>query len=347
MLLAICIPTHDGRAAQLRRVLDSIAPEVIGDERVEVCVSDNASVDDTAQVVQAFRECIDGRLRYHRFPENRGFTANLLSVVELAQARWCWLLGSDDLVVPGGVGEILELVQRHPDAAGATFNRALVDRRDPTTVHHDPPRLLPDAPGEERELRGEEVILSQLGQLHDYISTQIVDRELWLTAVADAGPAGLVKGRSYPHLVIVTLMVRRRPRWTWYPGELVRQRVGASSVYDDRPDFDVSAYEVKLLVDRSAVWSHLFGRWSAMHRRLLTKIWWRHFEPGLLLHQKLDPGFGPSSDLRYLTVLPRYFWWMPTFWMLSFPALLIPGSLMREIRPRLRKAKQRLAARRG
>jgi len=214
-------------------------------------------------------------------------------------------------------------------------------------VHHDPPRLLPDAPGQERELLGEDPIVSQIGRLHDYISTQVVDRELWLQAVAEAGPAGLAEGRSYPHLVIIALMVRLRPRWTWYPAELVRQRVGASSVYDDRPDFDVSAYEVKLLEDRSAVWSHLFGRWSAMHRRLLSKVWWRHFGLGSLLHHKLDPAFGPSSDLRYLRVLPRYFWWMPTFWIVCFPALLIPGAAVRELRPWLRKAKEWLARRRA
>jgi len=343
VLLAVCIPTHDGRAGGLRHVLDSIAPEIVADERVEVCVSDNASMDETAQVVEAFGERIDGRLRYRRFPENRGFTANLLSAVELAEARWCWLLGSDDLVAPGGVSEILGMVQRHPEAAGATFNRSLVDRRDPTTVHHDPPRLLPDAPGQERELLGEDPILSQIGQLHDYISTQVVDRELWLQAVAEAGPAGLAEGRSYPHLVIIALMVRRRPRWTWYPGELVCQRIGASSVYDDRPDFDVSAYEVKLLEDRSAAWSHLFGRWSAMHRSLLRRVWWRHFGPGSVLHHKLDPAFGSSSDLRYLRVLPRYFWWMPAFWLACFPVLLIPGAAMRGVRPWLRKAKRLLA----
>lgn len=347
VLLAVCIPTHDGRAEQLRRVLDSIAPEVIADERVEVCVSDNASADHTARIVEEFSERIGGRLRYRRFEENRGFTANLLSVVELAEAQWCWLLGSDDLVAPGGLGEIVGLVERHPDTAGATFNRSLVELRDPSIVHHDPPRLLPESPGEERELRGEDSILGQLGQLHDYISTQVVDRELWLRAVADAGPVGLAEGRSYPHLVIIAMMVRRRPLWTWYPVELVGQRVGVSSVYDDRQDFDVSTYEVKLLEDRAAVWSYLFGRRSAIHRSLLRKVWWRHFGPGILLNQKLSPGFVASSDLRYLRVLPRHFWWLPAFWAISFPALLIPGSAMRGIRPWLRWAKERLAERSG
>lgn len=105
-------------------------------------------------------------------------------------------------------------------------------------------------------------------------------------------------------------MVRRRPRWAWYPRELVQQRVGASSVFGDRPTFDVSLYG-GLLVDRSAIWAELFGAWSRLHRALLRRVWWRHFRLGVLLHHKLDPGFGLGSDLRLLRVLPRYFWWMP------------------------------------
>lgn len=342
MLLAICIPTHDGRAEQLRRVLDSIA-DGAADPRVEVCISDNASLDETAQVVDEFRGQIGGRVVYRRHPQNLGFTANLLSSIELAEARWCWLLGSDDLAAPEAVAELLALVERHPDAAGATFNRILVDHRDPSVIHHDPPRLLPNHPDQERELHGENTIVAEMGQLHDYISTQVVDRKLWLDVTAEAGPEWLARGRSYPHLVVITLMVRSRPRWTWYPRKLVQQRIGASSVYDDRADFDVGAYEAKLLVDRSNVWADLFGRWSPLHRTLLRKVWLRHFSLGVLLNAKLNPSFGGSSDRLFLRVLPRHFWWMPAFW-LFLPVLLVPGKALRGLRPLARKAKERMPA---
>lgn len=123
-----------------------------------------------------------------------GASWRLLAAVELAQAPWCWLLGSDDLVAPEAVDEIVALVQRHPDAAGATFNRTLVDRRHPSVILHDPSRLLPDE--RERELTREEEIFAQLGQLHDYISTQVVDRELWTQAVEDVGPPGWPAGAA-------------------------------------------------------------------------------------------------------------------------------------------------------
>lgn len=344
MLLAICIPTHHGRGPALRRALDSIAAGVAADERVEVCVSDNASHDETAQVVADFRNRVGDRVRYRRHDENRGFTANLLAAVELAEARWCWLLGSDDLVRSDGVAEAVALVGRHPEAAGATLNRSLVDHRDPAVVTHDHPRLLPADPQSERELHGEREIIAELGQLHDYISTQIVRRELWLAAVARAGTEGLAEGRSYPHLVVIARMIQRCPRWTWHPAELVEQRIGISSVYGDRPDFDVSLYESGLLTDRSAAWGYLFGHGSSLQRTLLRKVWWRHFGLGVLLHHKLDPGFGLTADLRLLRILSRHFWWLPAFWV-AFPALLLPGTLMRALRPLMRAAKEHVTSR--
>lgn len=311
------------------------------DKRVEVCISDNASHDETSQVVADFRNRVGDRVRYRRHDENRGFTANLLAAVELAEARWCWLLGSDDLVRSDGVAEVVALVGRHPEASGATLNRSLVDRRDPAVVLHDHPRLLPADPQSQRELHGEREIIAELGQLHDYISTQIVRRELWLAAVARAGTEGLAEGRSYPHLVVIAGMIQRCPRWAWHPAELVEQRVGVSSVFGDRPDFDVSLYESGLLTDRSAAWGYLFGHGSSLQRTLLRKVWWRHFGLGVLLHHKLDPGFGLAADLRLLLALSRHFWWLPAFW-LTLPALLLPGTLMRALRPLLRSAKEQV-----
>jgi len=341
VLLSICVPTHDGRADALSRALDSIAAEVAHDERVEVCISDNASRDETAGLVESFRDRVGGRVRYRRHSENRGFTQNLLSAVELAEGRWVWLLGSDDVVAPGALAEVTALVERHPSVAGATLNRNLVDRRSPDIVHHDIPELLPRWPELERELRGEREILAELGQLHDYISTQVLDRALWLEAVAQAGPEGLARGRSYPHLVLITLMVRRLPRWVWCPRELVTQRVGASSVFGDRTAYDAARYEAALLTDRSAVWAELLGPWSSLHRALLRRVWWRHFRPPILLFLKLDPGFGADSDLRLLVVLLRHFWWMPRFWALTLPMLLLPGAWLRALRVLIRAGKRR------
>jgi len=79
--LSICIPTHHGRAAQLGEALDSVLGQLAGlrSDRVEVCVSDNGSRDDTREVVAARQQTHPGVISYRRFDDDQGFAVNLLA----------------------------------------------------------------------------------------------------------------------------------------------------------------------------------------------------------------------------------------------------------------------------
>ena len=102
-LLSICIPTHDGRAAALAvaldSVLDQLAPHAAA---VEIVVCDNASQDATAAVVGERAARHRGTLAYHRNATNLGFARNIVRAAELAEGVFVWLLGSDDVLAPGG-----------------------------------------------------------------------------------------------------------------------------------------------------------------------------------------------------------------------------------------------------
>jgi len=102
-LLSICIPTYN-RAGFLRECLSSINPEEL-DGNVEVVVSDNASTDDTLTVLKTFQATHP--LRYIVQPENLGPDRNFDAVVAEANGEYCWLLGSDDVVQPGGVRSLV------------------------------------------------------------------------------------------------------------------------------------------------------------------------------------------------------------------------------------------------
>ena len=102
--LSICIPTYN-RAAFLAETLDNVLAQVT--DEVEVIVSDNASPDDTGDVVRT-RQARFPRLTYFRQPENLGPDRNYLQSVALAQGEWCWLLGDDDLLEEGAIPYLLE-----------------------------------------------------------------------------------------------------------------------------------------------------------------------------------------------------------------------------------------------
>jgi abequosyltransferase len=109
-LLTIAIPTYR-RCNLLCELLTVLAPQFQGRPDVELLVSDNASPDGTAQVVQRF---IDEGLSvsYHRHPENIGPDANFVSCFHLARGKYFWLFSDDDILVPGALAEILYYISR-------------------------------------------------------------------------------------------------------------------------------------------------------------------------------------------------------------------------------------------
>lgn len=112
-LVTIGIPTYN-RAVALERALRSALDQ--DHDRIEVVVSDNASTDDTATVVERMAAA-DDRVRYRRASENRGATANINRVRAEARGDYFMWLGDDDRIDAGYVRRCLEVLQADPSAA--------------------------------------------------------------------------------------------------------------------------------------------------------------------------------------------------------------------------------------
>jgi glycosyltransferase involved in cell wall biosynthesis len=110
--VSICIPTYN-RARHLANCLHSLA--TCGSSAgvdFEICISDNGSTDDTAAVVEAAQR--EMPISYRRNPQNLGIPRNFLAVVDMAKGEFAWLVGDDDLVMPGAIVTLLGLIERHP-----------------------------------------------------------------------------------------------------------------------------------------------------------------------------------------------------------------------------------------
>src|SRR5690242_14858031 len=129
MKLAICIPTHHGRAGTLRQLLDSLLRQrdLPAQARVELCISDNASADGTAELVREYQPRSPFPLKYFRFERDMRGVRNFLNVVSMTESDWCWLVGSDDVLVEGGLAQALRALEGHPEARAATVNKLNFD----------------------------------------------------------------------------------------------------------------------------------------------------------------------------------------------------------------------------
>jgi glycosyltransferase involved in cell wall biosynthesis len=108
-LLTIAIPTYN-RAKYLHGSLSTLFDQLVDEPSVELIVSDNASSDETPAVIDEFVKR-GLSLHYVRNEVNLGLDGNFLQCFEYASGKYLWLLGDDDVVIPGGLDKILQMLK--------------------------------------------------------------------------------------------------------------------------------------------------------------------------------------------------------------------------------------------
>lgn len=84
-------------------------------QNLEIIVSDNASTDRTEKICREFSNR-DKRIRYYRFENNQGATANFKHVVDLAQGRYFMWASGHDLWSPNLISDCIQLLEGNPNA---------------------------------------------------------------------------------------------------------------------------------------------------------------------------------------------------------------------------------------
>lgn len=120
--ISICIPTYN-RSDQLDRLLSFICPIIskIEPETIEVCVSDNASTDNTSIVLKKYIE----KYRFlasRRNEKNIGFSRNLDAVANMANGDYLYLTGDDDSFCFDGVEILLRKLNQYKGMDLLLFN---------------------------------------------------------------------------------------------------------------------------------------------------------------------------------------------------------------------------------
>src|ERR1035437_3875264 len=91
LLLTIAIPTFN-REQHLATFLSALVPQLSGECRVELLISDNASPDDTREVVRSY--VAQGiPIRYICSESNLGADRNILRCYEHATGKYLWICG--------------------------------------------------------------------------------------------------------------------------------------------------------------------------------------------------------------------------------------------------------------
>lgn len=131
-ILSICISTYNREkwlALNLRNLFNLISRP---NEEIEIVVCDNASTDNTSDVVQPYLARQD--FRYYRNAINVGMLGNLRVTAHHARGQYIWILGDDDLVKPGGIENILEVIRLNPNLALVYLNYGYTREEDASAI---------------------------------------------------------------------------------------------------------------------------------------------------------------------------------------------------------------------
>jgi len=323
-LVAICIPTYN-RGRFLPHTLDSILGQIPTDmeELVQVVVSDNASDDGTQQFMTEL-VTRHPNVTYFRWSENQGADRNYLKVVELAQAEFCWFLGSDDRLAPGALSRVLDFLREGVtdilifdrseiyegsqerrighwtgSAAGRCFNTS-----------HEPRSLL-------RYLDE----CNSPGGVFSYLSVIVFRKRLW-----DCIPgAEKFVGTAYSHVYILLSMLRRGVNFRYLPEALVICTMGNDSFREGNSLLALYR-RVKLDIDgyREIAFS-VFGSDSEEASAIMGMLGRAHRLSGMLkLKMRMLASLQFQSQARSLDLLMKNSGFWGRYVVLSFVSLVQP-----------------------
>lgn len=316
--ISICIPTYN-RAEYLDQLLKSIYYQ---DESkyCEIVVSDNASVDGTELVIEKYRS--NGNVTYHKNSQNIGPDENYLKSVSLASADYCWLMGSDDIIIPGSLKLILDVLESNNDLTGLSINQLYLNS-DISEV----PQVVPFLSFENNApilLNNFHEICKQISHYFGYLSGQIINKSIWDQQILQGKYRFYLN--SYVHVFVILGMVKNYPKWLILPSKCVGYRSGNDSFLTsgivNRGIIDVVGY--------GQIYNYFAGE-SIMMNIYCNSVILRKFIMGHLIRAKLANATRIELIKFVLTIL-KFNYLNPYFYFVILPLTLLPKIFINILR---------------
>lgn len=314
-IISIAIPTYN-RAARLKETLNRLSrhPEIVEDW-VEIVVSDNASTDNTADVVAAFSARTGKPIRYARNASNVGIDGNIHAVSRLGTGRYLLLMSDDDLLVPGALTKLRALVDATPDLLFCFMNGGSF------TGPYDPQAKLRSIVPLDKTLvtRDPNELLTTLGVWSTFISSFFVERKAWMNVPA---PESFIGSDIYLTHILFRLLARESGRTCVVTSEqLLAARAEFTGSFRVVHAF---AYSLLKLLVKDA---RSLGLDTQSMRRIKLHVLRRALPP--MVHRVRRRGLRPRAlNMQELRALLRFTWWEPLAWLFLFPVALLPSSVI-------------------
>lgn len=223
-LFSVCIPAYN-RSKYLATLLDSIVTQDFDRFNIVICEDMSPERADIEWIVESYSNKFPGLISYLENEENLGYDANIRRLVEKASGRYCFFMGNDDLMCPGALSHVAEIIQRHPDVGVVLKSYAWFHSQ--TRAVDQEIRYFP----REKFLRAGQEAITVCFRRSGVISGYIVDRDAALSAATER-----FDGTLYYQLYLSSMVLRYKPA-VFTPKVLVLCRG------DEPPEFGNSSRE--------------------------------------------------------------------------------------------------------
>lgn len=106
-ILSILIPTYN-RVTYLRKAVENLTEQIKNqgfENKVELCISDNGSIDGTERYLSDLQ---DSFICINRHSFNCGYDVNICTLLNISKGEYVWFLSDDDVISKDGLAWIVE-----------------------------------------------------------------------------------------------------------------------------------------------------------------------------------------------------------------------------------------------
>jgi abequosyltransferase len=319
--LSICIPTYN-REKYLKEALDSIVNQLDDTikDRVEICVSNNASSDNTRKLVESYKE-FTPHITYFCWDKNMGADLNFLKVTEIAHGKYCWFLSSDDILEPNALKIMLKEIDKNPQINIFCVNDNMCDinlqnkhiRKHPMYKHRT--NII---------FNNAYDCIKNTVTMFGYLSCLVFKKPLWDKYAVEKKFIGSLYSHVY---ILFSILKNCDGRVEYVSDALIVWRSGNDSFLSERIvkrlSYDIIGY--------NDITSDVFGRHSKELKIINSFVINRHVLISIVaavVDNRADFGY----RWKVLNLTYKYYHSYLSFWFKICPLLITPHSIMLIIR---------------
>lgn len=318
--LSICIPTYN-RAKYLKENLESIIDQLDENTKdiVEICVSDNASTDNTLEIIESFKKRF-ANIKYFCWDKNMGADNNYLHVVEMASGKFCLILGSDDIIEPKGIETMLQNIENNKHIYIFCVNYLIYDLnlKNPSLAKHLMWKQKTDI-----VFNNYTNCIKRMGEMFGYLSTFVFKKEKWDKFAKEKKYIG----SAYSHTYIFFSILKDNGALKYIAKPLIGYRKGNDSFLSEgdlkRIKIDIVGYD--------EIASDVFGRRSK-EAKTVNNMVLNIYVFGWIFYTILGGNASFKYRFEVAKLALKHYRRYISFWLKILPLLMTPLCVLKIVR---------------